>query len=423
MSINIQSSPYVSGMMSNVDILECILSGSLSVHPFNFSNLTGLGYNLSTTDFVLSVSKGRLLNIHEFEGRRYVVIPANDCVLMFTNEYIEIDKTIAGTFHSKVSRVSQGLGHFSTTLDPDWKGQLILSINNPTSTGIKVFLGEHGNMVTTVFYRLISPVKGNSHDNDQGRADLLLNYFAEPMKIFGKRKRYIQLENFIRNHFSLSINGKDEAKLDAEFKLDEFAVFFSQLQRLKERFDEDLISIEEKGMIIENGCYLYLKTREEKDIIKNCSLYEMLQKVEFVTCNEEGRKRVIECVEHNISKESSSEDCKAVLLLLKHIVNYEINTIRHRRRIAEQNRSIKPYISTKLPWRWDGTMVFLIISVIFFVSAAAGFFIASTGDSLADKLSYGFGQIGAALTALAIPFISVFINQIVNIRRKVQIKK
>lgn len=138
-------------MLSRDDIVKAIAEGSIKIYPFEEKNLTGIGYNLSTTWFAFSVNQGILLEICQettVEGvKRFVTLPPNDTVLFFSKEYVEIDRTLAGTFHAKVSRVCQGLGHISTTLDPSWRGQLIISVNNPVSKEIPFDLdrdsGQH----------------------------------------------------------------------------------------------------------------------------------------------------------------------------------------------------------------------------------------------------------------------------------------
>ena len=173
-------------MLSRNDIEQALADGHLKIFPFDSKKLTGIGYNLSTTDFAFSINQGILLTLHEKTTEngimRYVIIPPNDTVLFFSQEYIEVDNTIAGTFHSKVSCVSQGLGHISTTLDPTWKGQLLLSVNNPTSRSIVFNLEKSGgNIVTMLLHKLDSEVTGsNIHDNNKGRCELLITHFAKP---------------------------------------------------------------------------------------------------------------------------------------------------------------------------------------------------------------------------------------------------
>ena len=170
-------------MFSRDDIKKAICEGHLKIFPYDERNITGAGYNLSTMNFAFSIRKHILLKINvetlENGNIHYVNIPPNDTVLFFSKEYIETDNEIAGIFMSKVARVCQGLGNISTTLDPMWKGQLIISVNNPTGKHIRLDLDrEHGNIFTLLLFRLETPVTGEHvHDNNKGRCDLLIDHF------------------------------------------------------------------------------------------------------------------------------------------------------------------------------------------------------------------------------------------------------
>lgn len=171
-------------MYSRDNIKTAIDEGHLKIIPYEEKNLTGIGYNMSTINFAFSINQGLLLKIYvdttEKGYMHYVKIPAHDTVLLFSKEFLETDDSLAGTFHSKVSRVCQGLGHISTTLDPMWKGQLIIAVNNPTNKKIRFNLDESsGNIFTLLMYELDQKVTGkNIHDNNQGRCDLLLSHFT-----------------------------------------------------------------------------------------------------------------------------------------------------------------------------------------------------------------------------------------------------
>lgn len=103
-------------------------------------------------------------------------------MLILSNEAIYVSKNIGGTFHSKVSLVTQGLGHVSTTLDPGWEGQILVPMNNPTNKSIKVVIGkkipsEYGKydyrtFITLLLYKSISPSTVCS-DNKPNRYELL----------------------------------------------------------------------------------------------------------------------------------------------------------------------------------------------------------------------------------------------------------
>ena len=72
-----------------------------------------------------------------------------------------MDGDIAGTFHSKVRCSAMGLGNVSTTLDPNWRGKLLFSLNNPTKRKIKLVIEEKNDgdrkavgLITMVLYRI-----------------------------------------------------------------------------------------------------------------------------------------------------------------------------------------------------------------------------------------------------------------------------
>lgn len=252
-------------MLSRDDFRLALAEGHLKIFPFESKNLTGIGYNLSTTDFAFSINQGILLTIHRKitdDGvERYVTIPANDTVLFFSKEYIEIDHTLAGTFHSKVSRVSEGLGHVSTTLDATWKGQLLISVNNPTSKGIKFDLDKSGgNIMTMLLHKLDSPVTGdNIHDNNKGRCELLIAHFADPLSNSAYREKHLELRTFVENELADSLNGYDSF-LGPDYPGDRYSSTVECLTRLRDRLQKDMIIIQEDRYALgKDGKYFYSK--------------------------------------------------------------------------------------------------------------------------------------------------------------------
>ena len=51
-------------MYSREDIKNAIREGHLKIYPFEEENLTGIGYNISTTNFAFSINRGILLTVH-----------------------------------------------------------------------------------------------------------------------------------------------------------------------------------------------------------------------------------------------------------------------------------------------------------------------------------------------------------------------
>lgn len=322
-------------MLSRDDIKNAMQDGHLKIYPFSQENLTGIGYNLTTTNFAFSINNGILLTIHQRTTsnglEKYVIIPKNDTVLFFSKEYISVDSTIAGTFHSKVARVSQGLGHISTTLDPTWSGQLIISVNNPTSQPIIFDLDKKsGNILTMLLHKLDSKVTGtNIHDNNKGRCDLLLEHFSVPINDKQYRQKHTELKDFVVNQFANSLNGNDDfISQDANDKYDKTV---SDLRKLKARLEDDYILIgESRYRLGEKGEYCILRNDNEKQLIRNCTID--IHVMESVS-------QKFSCVE----LQNKAQDIQEIIEKLQYVIEFKLQTINHIRRIEWQNEKISYY--------------------------------------------------------------------------------
>ena len=190
------------GFLTSADI-EALLDKEIVIHPYNQDNLTPVGYNFSFSEFIYSLATRTFKNIIDNgkEEPAYFIIKPNETVLVLSRETIWVSKNIGGTFHSKVSVVTKGLGHVSTTLDPGWQGQLLVPINNPTKRKIKIYIkdkkGFFTTFITLVLYRSENPSQKN-HDNYPARLDLLKDIVNEG-KSYNKKKKLIELLTGIEN--------------------------------------------------------------------------------------------------------------------------------------------------------------------------------------------------------------------------------
>lgn len=333
-------------MLSREDIKKYIIKGDIKIYPFEKKNLTGIGYNLSTTNFAFSINKGILLTVHSkttSEGvKHYVIIPQNDTVLFFSKEYVGVSNRIAGTFHSKVGRVCQGLGHISTTLDPTWHGQLIISVNNPTSTDIKFDLdGNSGNIFTLLLYEFSTPVLGtNIHDNNSGRCDLLLERFIKPQS--GKyHEKHLELKEYIVNEFADSLNGYDDFLNCSD--IDEYTKKIVILNTIKSRVEKDRILISEKRYTIgASGSYSPLKNNEEKELLHSCTLYKLIK-----SAQSNSTPIFSDILEDKAYSVLDLPHVTDVLSEYLRIIDYELEMINHIRRIKWQNKKTLEFAGEK----------------------------------------------------------------------------
>lgn len=226
------------GMLSDYDIKESIKNNEIVICPFNKEKLTPLGYNLSFTKFILSTKNKLLYKIQTDKKTHelYCIVEPNDTILILTQEAVWVSEKMAGTFHSKVGIVSKGFGHISTTLDPNWEGPLLISLNNPTKQKIKLVIGKDGEdgikyktFVTLIFYRMVSKAEG-IQDNLPCRIEILKDT-KDSLKDSKKYFQLISIIDEIRNFetFQVGIGAtegkerKDKIK-QFEYKYSKFAI-------------------------------------------------------------------------------------------------------------------------------------------------------------------------------------------------------
>lgn len=179
------------------------------IAPFDESKCKGVGYNISPSELCYSVKKKCLLQIHRTEEEIYVHIPPHDTVLTLSHEYLQVSAEVAGCFLSRLRPVTQGLGNISTTLDPCWKGMLLLAINNPFSKKVKLVLSKKRDgimdpvAISTMLLWKTTPLTDSDDgvltfrlDNPAMRTDIWSELIDEPYRVF-RARHYHQFQELI----------------------------------------------------------------------------------------------------------------------------------------------------------------------------------------------------------------------------------
>ncbi|KAA0544642.1 hypothetical protein FZW96_19735 [Bacillus sp. BGMRC 2118] len=254
------NSQIKSGLLSDTDIRRSMENNEILIHPFEEGNLTPVGYNLTPSDFILSINSHLLVEIYFNNDEKYCYIEPNDTVVIMTREALKVGKDLAGTFHSRVSLVSRGLGHISTTLDPLWQGPLLISLNNPTKKRIKLILAkvvkeneheklikwrrrlkgskiknisfEYSAFVTLMFTRTITPAT-KRHNNPSGRFDLLNKIVSSPLKrnffFSGKRHAHsIKLKEMIESIGSIEFISNKNSEQSDNITIEQFKGYYDK---------------------------------------------------------------------------------------------------------------------------------------------------------------------------------------------------
>lgn len=142
---------------------------SLVINPYEERCLTPVGYDLRVGDQYQLLHEGVLHRINEGQS---VKIPPGETANIRTLEWLAMPKdgSVAGLICSRVLLVAKGASHVSTTVDPDWVGNLLISITNHSRAEIVIDFGER--LCTLVLFAN----KTKSHKLSQhapGRPDAL----------------------------------------------------------------------------------------------------------------------------------------------------------------------------------------------------------------------------------------------------------
>jgi deoxycytidine triphosphate deaminase len=186
------------GILTDTDIKK-LLGKEIVIEPFDDKHLTPVGYDLTVGQFVYSFKRGLLSPDEDFT---YEIEP-HEHVLVLSKEFVWISPKIGGTFHSKVSLVSQGFSHISTTLDPQWTGPLLIAIPNVSDRTL--CLQEDQEFVTLVLYRTQSPAT-KPHHKPPARIDVIMNLArADWAKI--KEEEFARKQQFLLDRVSKIVTG------------------------------------------------------------------------------------------------------------------------------------------------------------------------------------------------------------------------
>lgn len=180
------------GQLSRIDLLtEQNKQGGLTIYPFDERNLKAASYDLTPTIIAMSSKTGMLENVYREENfsrdKHYIYVHPKDTVLVVSNEYLTLPPNIAGYVSSRVSKVVEGFGHISTTIDPNWSGAALIALSNPSNQLLKVYVGRRtdsseppNQLATVTFHYLGSSCESSDVDSKHRgmRLDLLerVNY-------------------------------------------------------------------------------------------------------------------------------------------------------------------------------------------------------------------------------------------------------
>lgn len=225
------------GQLSRDDIIREINAGNLVVEPQNGRpednpNIKAASFDITPSCLIMSVKTGSFMRIYSTISQckkghrnpekhcdscdenakgacveqRYVYIQPRDTALVLSREYIQLPANMCGNVFSRVSTVSSGLGHISTTIDPLWRGALLIAISNPSSEPIKLTIQDKTQssipLATVTLQYLHTPVDSQTVHSIHlpARVDILEKYLYD---ISETQKRIKLSKNFLRRFWNM----------------------------------------------------------------------------------------------------------------------------------------------------------------------------------------------------------------------------
>lgn len=175
------------GILSRYDFeKELQRKDGLRIYPYSSVCQQSASYDLTPTIIALSSKTGLLEKVYRksrpVEDYFYIIVRPKDTVLIVSNEYLLVPPDIAGYVSSRVSKVVEGFGHISTTIDPNWTGAALIAVSNPSNKPLKIRVGSSvrdttppNPLATVTFHYLSTPcnVKDKAPTHVGMRLDLL----------------------------------------------------------------------------------------------------------------------------------------------------------------------------------------------------------------------------------------------------------
>ncbi len=245
------------GQLSKSDIFNELNSkGGMSVVSCvnTNKNIHAASIDITPTIVCMSVKSGMLQTVYVKKSQSvnsyYVLVKPHDTVLIISNEFVCVPNYMSGYVTSRVSNVVSGFGHICTTIDPNWKGALLIGLSNPTNRTIQIDVGTSNRfynnekmqlifdkkpLATLTFHYLCHAVNNNQETYSSMRTDLLKSICYKERKGIKKIMNIIFHPNqkrFTDYFFEYLKFHENSMKTSAGWKcfLNEFSVFNNEIR-------------------------------------------------------------------------------------------------------------------------------------------------------------------------------------------------
>ncbi|MCX6151503.1 MAG: hypothetical protein NTX22_13310 [Ignavibacteriales bacterium] len=167
-----------------------ILEDKIRLSPFIEESLTPIGYDLRIGYEYSISSRANKFKIKDDEEFK---VKPNETAFITTLEKLTMpsNKMYSGLVVSKVSITAKGIINDTTTIDPDWSGNLLLVLHNLSKNEITL---KQGQQVSTIVFLENKEPSSKSCNKDNNRNALLIDIWNE---LNNKAKRKEKVKQFI----------------------------------------------------------------------------------------------------------------------------------------------------------------------------------------------------------------------------------
>jgi deoxycytidine triphosphate deaminase len=134
--------------------IRTVLNRDLVIFPFSEDCLSPLGYDLRIGYAINLNTQGATSSA---PGSEVLVIPPKTSTFVISKEHVWLSEKLMGTLHARGSLAAKGLFLNSTTVDPNWRGQMTFLLYNASEHPVE--LDVESTFTTMVLYRVGFPTE------------------------------------------------------------------------------------------------------------------------------------------------------------------------------------------------------------------------------------------------------------------------
>ncbi|MEJ6480314.1 hypothetical protein N0Y54_02830 [Nostoc punctiforme UO1] len=167
-------------VLSDQDIIRELGRG-IFFHPLKTGSVKACDLCLTASEYAYAIGKKERLTIEtepkkgkSGEEQKFFFIPPRDTALVWTDESVWLSNQFRGPLYSIVDRVSNGLGHIGTRVNPCWSGVLCIALHNISDEAVRINVRDVNQpIVYLAIEKLSSNSSRSSKPDNPARLDVL----------------------------------------------------------------------------------------------------------------------------------------------------------------------------------------------------------------------------------------------------------